>query len=113
MPDGETKIAKPPGADARFGRGFLYDIWYFAALSRDLKPGKLQRYEILGEPILLGRDRKGKVYGVKDVCPHRAAPLSAGRLTEESDGRSSVECPYHGWRFGTDGGLHGHSLPCG
>lgn len=103
MPDGETKIAKPPGADAKFGRGFLYDIWYFAALSQDLKSGKLQRYEILGEPVLLGRDRKGKVYGVKDVCPHRAAPLSAGRLTEEADGRSSVECPYHGWRFGTDG----------
>ena len=103
MPDGETKIANPPGADAKFGRGFLYDIWYFAALSRDLKPGKLQRYEILGEPVLLGRDRKGQVYGVKDVCPHRAAPLSAGRLTEEADGRPTVECPYHGWRFGTDG----------
>jgi len=100
MPEGD---ARPSRSDARFGEGFLTDIWYFAALSGDLKPGKLQRYEILGEPILLGRTRKGEVYAVRDVCPHRAAPLSAGRLVAEADGRETVECPYHGWRFGTDG----------
>ena len=108
MPDGEIKPVQPPAqpgvkVDTRFGRGFLYDIWYFAALSADLRPGKLQRYEILGEPVLLGRDRKGGVYALRDICPHRAAPLSAGKLTAEADGTPSVECPYHGWRFRTDG----------
>ena len=53
--------------------------------------------------LLLGRDRAGKVYALKDICPHRAAPLSAGKLTREADGAESVECPYHGWRFRTDG----------
>jgi phenylpropionate dioxygenase-like ring-hydroxylating dioxygenase large terminal subunit len=101
MAEGDTKPA--PAADARFGHGFLTDIWYFAALSSDLKPGKLQRYEILGEPILLGRDRAGGVYALKDICPHRAAPLSAGTLVAEADGAESVQCPYHGWRFRTDG----------
>jgi len=76
---------------------------YLAALASDLKPGKLQRYDLLGEPVLLGRDRKGQVYGLRDICPHRAAPLSAGKLTSEPDGSPSVECPYHGWRFRTDG----------
>jgi phenylpropionate dioxygenase-like ring-hydroxylating dioxygenase large terminal subunit len=33
------------------------------------------------------------------VCPHRAAPLSAGRLAAGDE----VECPYHGWRFRGDG----------
>ena len=103
MADGETKQARTPTADIKFGRGFLHDIWYFAALSSDLKAGKLQRYELLGEPVLLGRDRAGKVYALKDICPHRAAPLSAGKLTREADGAESVECPYHGWRFRTDG----------
>lgn len=103
MADGETKQARTPNADIKFGRGFLHDIWYFAALSSDLKTGKLQRYELLGEPVLLGRDRAGKVYALKDICPHRAAPLSAGKLTREADGAESVECPYHGWRFRTDG----------
>jgi len=32
------------------------------------------------------------------LCPHRAAPLSKGRIVNET-----VECPYHGWRFKTDG----------
>ena len=101
MPDGDAKTR--PTADARFGHGFLHDIWYFAALGSDLKAGKLPRYEILGEPILLGRDRAGKVYAIKDICPHRAAPLSAGKLTAEADGTPSIECPYHGWRYDRTG----------
>ncbi len=101
MIDGDSKTPTTKGP--RFGEGFLTDIWYFAALSSDLKPGKLQRFEVLGEPILIGRGRKGEAYAVRDICPHRAAPLSAGKLTAEADGRESVECPYHGWRFGLDG----------
>lgn len=86
----------------RFGRGFLRDIWYFVALSADLKPGRMARHEILGEPVLLGRTRAGEAFALRDVCPHRAAPLSAGRMVPEAGGES-VECPYHGWRFRTDG----------
>ena len=88
---------------AGFGRGFLTDIWYFAAQSRDLKVGALKRHEILGEPVLLGRASDGSVIALRDVCPHRAAPLSAGRVRLEADGGASVECPDHGWRFGLDG----------
>ena len=97
MADDAAKTAKAAPAQ-KFGTGFLYDIWYFAALGSDLKPGKLQRYELLGEPVLLGRTHRGEVYALRDICPHRAAPLSAGRLVEDT-----VECPYHGWRFRTDG----------
>jgi phenylpropionate dioxygenase-like ring-hydroxylating dioxygenase large terminal subunit len=102
MAEGDAQTLE--NADAtRFGRGFLRDIWYFAALSGDLKPGKLQRHVILNEPILLGRTRRGELYALRDVCPHRAAPLSAGRLVTEPAGGEAVECPYHGWRFKTDG----------
>ncbi len=102
MAEGDAKPASTAAA-LRFGEGFLRDIWYFAALADDLKPGRLQRYEILGEPILLGRTRGGEAYGLRDVCPHRAAPLSAGRLVKGADGDELVECPYHGWRWRTDG----------
>lgn len=34
-----------------------------------------------------------------DVCPHRSAPLSQGRVDEFG----CIECPYHGWAFETDG----------
>lgn len=87
----------------RFGEGFLTDIWYFAALSGDVRPGSMQRVEMLGEPVLLGRDKAGALFALRDICPHRAAPLSAGRQTIEADGSPSVECPYHGWRFDTAG----------
>lgn len=95
--------SSPPKARVsvpKFGDGFLRDLWWFACLSSELKPGALQRFELLGEPVLIGRTREGGVYGLRDVCPHRAAPLSAGRLVG-----AEVECPYHGWRFRTADGV--------
>jgi phenylpropionate dioxygenase-like ring-hydroxylating dioxygenase large terminal subunit len=101
MPEGDAKTSR---SEMRFGQGFLTDIWYFAALSSELKPGRLERREILGEPVLLGRSPAGQLFALRDICPHRAAPLSAGRFVAEPGGGQSVECPYHGWRFGADGG---------
>ena len=92
-----------PRAAAKFGQGFLTDIWYFAALASELKPGRLSRHELLGEPVLLGRSKAGQLFALRDICPHRAAPLSAGRFRQEASGATTVECPYHGWRFAADG----------
>ena len=78
---------------------FVFDIWYFAGLSTDVKRGKMVRREIAGEPISLGRRDDGSVFAMRDVCPHRAAPFSAGCIKD-----GTVECPYHGWRFGIDDG---------
>ena len=86
-----------------FGRGYVTDIWYFATLSRDIKRGTLRRLEMLGEPVMLGRTPDGDLVALRDVCPHRAAPLSAGRFARELDGGASIACPYHGWRFAPDG----------
>lgn len=36
-----------------------------------------------------------------DICPHRLAPLSRGRVNEDG----CIECPYHGWSFNSDGNL--------
>ncbi len=82
----------------------LRDLWYFAATSRELKRGGMFRREILGEPVLLGRDEEGKAFALRDICPHRAVPLSAGRIVAEN-GVQTVECPYHGWRYGTQDGI--------
>ena len=82
--------------------GLLTDSWYLAARSVELKRGGQMRRLILGEPVMLGRTRQGKAFALRDVCPHRRVPLSAGRQVETA-GEATVECPYHGWRFGTDG----------
>src|SRR5258708_13150211 len=100
MAEGDTRPARTEG---KSGQGFLPEIWYFAALSGDLAPGGLARHELLGEPVVLGRCHKGGLFGLRDICPHRAAPLSAGRFYQEASGATTVECPYHGWRFGADG----------
>ncbi|WP_297798852.1 aromatic ring-hydroxylating dioxygenase subunit alpha [uncultured Brevundimonas sp.] len=92
-----------PKPSTAFGKGYVTDAWYFVALSRQVGAASLKRYEVMGEPVLLGRTRAGEVYALRDVCPHRAAPLSAGRLVERDGEGETVECPYHGWRFRTDG----------
>ncbi|HVP85285.1 MAG TPA: aromatic ring-hydroxylating dioxygenase subunit alpha [Rhizomicrobium sp.] len=77
----------------------LRDLWYMAALADTLPPGQMRREILLGEPIVIGRMRDGKVFALRDICPHRGVPLSAGRVMDEN----TVECPYHGWRFRADG----------
>lgn len=85
------------------GEGDLTDSWYLAALSDRLKPGKQERRMILGEPVAIGRTPTGEAFALRDICPHRLVPLSAGAQIE-TDGEWTLQCPYHGWRFGTDGG---------
>ena len=103
MADGEIRARAAGEGAAAFGRGFLYDLWYFVELGSALKPGAMRRHEVLGEPVLLGRDRQGRAFALRDICPHRAAPLSAGRIVDAEAG-AEVACPYHGWRFRTGDG---------
>lgn len=77
----------------------LRNLWYMAEFARALKPGGLKRQMLLGEPVLLGRTKAGQAFALKDICPHRGVPLSSGKAMEDG----TVECPYHGWRFKTDG----------
>ena len=78
------------------GGPLIRDIWYVAMTSDELKAGKLHKKKFLGEPIVMGRDGKGAPFALRDLCPHRAVPLSAGQMLDEPDGGKTVECPYHG-----------------
>jgi phenylpropionate dioxygenase-like ring-hydroxylating dioxygenase large terminal subunit len=77
----------------------LRGLWYMPALASSLRPGHMRREMLLGEPVLLGRMRDGQAFAMRDICPHRGVPLSAGKILAEN----TVECPYHGWRFRRDG----------
>jgi phenylpropionate dioxygenase-like ring-hydroxylating dioxygenase large terminal subunit len=76
----------------------LRDVWYLALPGRLLRRGRTVAKTLLGEPLLLGRDRAGVVFALRDICPHRGMPLSRGRF----DGLE-IECCYHGWRFDPEG----------
>ncbi len=73
-------------------------LWYLAMPGTQLKRGTTVHRTLLDEPVLIGRDWAGGVFALRDICPHRAMPLSAGRFDGET-----VTCAYHGWQFGTDG----------
>lgn len=51
----------------------------------------------MGRPLVVFASGDG-IGVLEDRCPHRNAPLSAGRIVE-----GEIECPYHGWRFDRDG----------
>lgn len=72
----------------------LLGFWYPALQSRAVRPGQMRAQTLLGVPLLICRDHTGHVAALRDLCPHRAMPLSFGRF----DG-TCVECPYHGWQF--------------
>ncbi len=81
--------AKPgPPAEMIFGE------WYPATRLRFLKPGRTALTTLLGIPLLLGRTSDGALFALRDLCPHRGIPLSAGWFDGET-----VMCKYHGWRF--------------
>ena len=56
------------------------------------------RVKLLGERLLAFRDSEGAYGLIDEFCAHRGVPLWFGRT--ESCG---IRCPYHGWKFGTDG----------
>ena len=74
-------------------------LWYVALLGADLRPGRMVHKTLLGEPVLIGRGRDGRVFALRDICPHRGIPLHYGRF----DG-DTIACCYHGWRFDRGGG---------
>lgn len=80
------------------GTTYVKNIWYFASPSDRVKRGKTISRQILDDIILIGRDSDGRVFAMQDICPHQGVPLSFGSF----DGKC-VECPFHGWKFGTDG----------
>jgi phenylpropionate dioxygenase-like ring-hydroxylating dioxygenase large terminal subunit len=83
--------------------GFLTDSWYLAAPAQHLRAGQQQRVMLLGEPVVVGRTPAGAAFALRDICPHRLVPLSAGQQID-TKGEWTLQCPYHGWRFGADGG---------
>ncbi len=76
---------------------FVRDAWYVGALSQELAVPVGRR--LLGERVALFRTGSGRAAALADRCAHRAAPLSAGVVVDET-----LRCPYHGYRFGADGG---------
>ncbi len=60
-------------------------------------------HQVIGESLIVIRDRKERIHGFFNVCRHRGT-----RLKEDACGHASaIQCPYHAWTYGLDGRLIG------
>ncbi len=86
-----------PTADT-LADAFVYDLWYMALASVDLKRGQKIRKKLLNQQVVFLRLNSGEVVALEDRCPHRGMPLSYGAF----DGKELM-CAYHGWCFDKQG----------
>ena len=76
---------------------FPKDAWYVACTPDEIDEKPLGR-RICNESMVFFRGPEGRVAALKDLCPHRGAPLSLGRVCE-----GKLVCGYHGLEMGCDG----------
>ncbi|MEA3024786.1 MAG: 5,5-dehydrodivanillate O-demethylase oxygenase subunit, partial [Alphaproteobacteria bacterium] len=73
--------------------------WHPIAAVSELEGHKWnKRIRLLGEDLVLYRDKQGRMGLIAEQCPHRRASLAYGMPTDDG-----IRCPYHGWEFGHQG----------
>src|SRR5690349_24859772 len=90
----QAEAEQAPEPERQTDPGFLWDFWYPAARSTEIRAQKLTKALLLEVPLVLGRTAEGKAFAMRHACPHRGIPLSYGRV----DG-NLLECCYHCWRL--------------
>jgi 5,5'-dehydrodivanillate O-demethylase len=77
----------------------LRRYWLPVGVANELTPDNAtQLVRVLGETLVLFRDRSGRTGLLADRCSHRGASLCYGRVEERG-----IACPYHGWLYDTHG----------
>lgn len=77
--------------------------WQFTARTEEIPlPGDYVEYTIVDKTVIIVRVDADTVKVLENVCPHRATQLvetdSCGTF-----GAGQIVCPFHGWRWNTDG----------
>lgn len=76
----------------------LREVWLPIQIASKVSKKPLA-VRIDGVDLTLFRGQDGKVGALVDRCPHRGVKLSLGTVGKDG----CLECPFHGWRFATDG----------
>lgn len=79
------------------GGEYLRRFWHPVALSTEVKD-LARAIRILGEDLVVFRDRSGRVGLLHRNCSHRRASLEFGIVAERG-----IRCCYHGWLYDVDG----------
>ncbi len=90
---------RPKSADER-GLPPIPWGWFIVCLSADLGPGEVKPLRYFGREMVLFRTESGRPVMFDAHCPHLGADLGlGGKVVGES-----IQCPFHAWKFGADGG---------
>jgi nitrite reductase/ring-hydroxylating ferredoxin subunit len=65
-----------------------------AGCVEDLPEGSCKTIELSGGRELAVYHVNGEFYATDNFCPHKGAPLAAGKLCDHV-----IECEWHGWQF--------------
>lgn len=76
----------------------LRRYWHPVAIERTMTEHAARKVRLLGEDLVLYRDKQGQYGLVDELCPHRSCSLEYG-IPEEH----GLRCPYHGWLFDETG----------
>ncbi|GAB4823559.1 hypothetical protein N2152v2_010605 [Parachlorella kessleri] len=74
--------------------------WYGVGAVHNLDKTRPHALTLLGKNLVIWKDgTTGQWNCLEDRCPHRAAPLSEGKIWPDGN----LSCSYHGWRFDGSG----------
>jgi nitrite reductase/ring-hydroxylating ferredoxin subunit len=75
--------------------------WQYAGRIEELTaPGSFLACHAGGLPVVVTRDDDDTLRAFANVCRHRGAVVATG-----AGERGTLQCPYHAWTYGLDGGL--------
>jgi phenylpropionate dioxygenase-like ring-hydroxylating dioxygenase large terminal subunit len=118
-PDSAREVTAPPEMGSSLSRGnepppspeqLRYDVvsrpapppvpngWYAALGSDDLRPGDSASFIAVEHELVVFRGSDGTAHVLDAHCPHMGAHLGGGEVRGDT-----LACPYHGWRFTSDG----------
>lgn len=72
--------------------------WHPIGGIAELERGSVVPVRLLGEDLVLYRDRAGRLGLLQRSCPHRGTDLSSGWVED-----CGIRCCYHGWLFDESG----------
>jgi len=80
------------------GGELMRRYWHPVAVTSELERNATKRVRLLGEDLVLFKDRSGNLGLVEPQCAHRRVDLYYG--IPETNG---LRCPYHGWLYDNTG----------
>ena len=81
---------------------FAKDWFCVGRASALANAGDYVTLDLAGQPIMVVRDKAGRLKAMSNVCRHRMSTLLEGRGNTRS-----IVCPYHAWTYDLDGSLRG------